>query len=677
VKLPIRFNGSVPIHIELLRFDFETNKNETIEIKGKEVKTMVKQASKRHPDDESNSLVLEYTVKKPGLYRLQKVVDISNLEVQRRTSDTLVVTCPKATIKPSTSDRCQGDLSDVTIEVKGIPPMKIVYRRTVNKEDQSFHFQSIQPENLISPLLGLSPAGTLVSSLEEGLSWGRSHSIDVRLNESMMTSGKWIYAIDEVHDAVGNIANFSADVEDSERLTAKRIHLEQAFTVHERPVAQLKGCDTHNPLKFAKGTLSSLPVEFGPTGTNFGDTKYTVTWKFSPLDELTASGDHGENATIEEFTVKRPRQKPEVHRTGLYTLMSVRNQFCSGEIKEPASCLLLHPPEPDLSITTEDIYDKCAGNAIGLLVDLDLTGTPPFVVHFEIIQNRQVKSHQIRVDGSRHQLELKPADAGHFTYRFTSIDDRVYGAHPLNSQALTLERDVKPPASAFIIRPDTERVSCIGEGIRAEVALQGEAPFTLEYELIDNGKRKRQKISGIDKSIIVISTEPLNHGGDYALTLASVQDKTGCKIFLDDEMKFFVRQQRPKASFGLLDGKRTTKALEGERIRLPLRLEGVPPWQLSYRKIDDSNGKIINVVKRNTNDILEVDQRGTYELIDVSDAQCPGTVDPSTASLQVEWIPRPEIRLADNAGLEPDGEKFWKREVCEGDVDAVQINLLG
>jgi nucleoporin POM152 len=339
--------------------------------------------------------------------------------------------------------------------------------------------------------------------------------------------------------------------------------------------------------------------------------------------------------------------------------------------------LLLNPPEPDLSITSEDIYDKCAGNSIGLLVDLDLTGTPPFIVHYEIEKDKQKESHKVRIDGSRHQLELKPSDAGHFTYRFKAIDDHVYGSRPLNSQSLKLEQDVKPPASAYLMKVSSEIVSCIEERVSIDVLLQGESPFTLEYELIHNGKRKKEKVSGIQENRVTISTEPLIQGGDYTLALASVQDKTGCKIFLSDEAKIAVRQQRPKASFGLVDGKRKVTALEGSKVRLPLRLDGVPPQRIIYRRVDDSSGKVFTVMKQNTNDILLVDQQGVYELVNVTDSLCPGFVDPSTATFEVEWIPRPSIKLAENAGLTLEGDTYSKREICEGDIDAVELSITG
>jgi nucleoporin POM152 len=666
----------VPISIEIFRLDFDTNANETIEIKQKEIRAMRKQADKKTPKGEI--LTLEYPIKKPGLYRLLRVVDESKLDVQRRISDTLVVKCPRASMKPSTTDRCIGDLSDLTIDVEGIPPLKIAYSRTINSKDQSFHLQSIQPENLVSPLTGSSSALTLISRGNEDISWAKSQLISVRLNESTTSSGKWLYSIDEVHDATGNVANFSARGEDGEHIYPKGSHLEQGLTVHERPQVRLEGCDSNKALRVAKGKSTAFPIRFGPLGRTPDDAGHVVTWEFSPIDTLTAEGGHGSEVVLEEFVSKNAHQKPNIERPGLYTIKSVRNQFCEGEVREPASCLLINPPEPDLTITSEDIYDKCAGSSIGLRLDLDLIGTPPFTVYYEVEErNSRPSTQRVEVSGSRHQLELKPETAGHFTYRFTRIDDQVYRGHALNPKDLTLEQDVKPPASAHLMGTGVLVEACIGEPVKLDIFLSGEPPFTLEYELLHDGKRVKQKLKGLDPGMHEISTGPLLHGGAYSLALTSVQDSTGCKIFLNQEVKIRVRPSRPKVSFGQVEGKRSTLTLEGREIELPLRLEGVSPWKVSFRNVNDSTGKIVEREVNSANGNIKIDTRGTYELVSVNDATCPGTVEASASTFDVGWIARPELKISNLSGVIPDGKKYVKREVCESDVDSMEVNLIG
>lgn len=674
--LPIQFNQTSPTLVEIFHVDFDTNVNETITIKSKELQKLQKQARKKTP--QAQDLVINYTVRKPGLYRLQKVIDDAKLEVQRHITDTLVVTCPQVSIQHSPPDRCIGDLSDMIISVKGVPPMKLVYSRTVDRKDSSFHFQSIQPENLVSPLLGSPDTVSMISRDNEDVSWGRSYAIDVRLNESMTPGGRWLYSIDEVHDATGNIANFSARGEEGEHIYPKGSHLEHALTVHGRPKVQMDGCDTGHPLKLAKGSAVALPINFSPLGDTLGNSEHTITWQFTPIDKLTASGDHGEHSVLQDFTAKTPQQKPKIDKPGLYTLTNIRSRFCEGEIKEPASCLLVNPPEPDLVIASEDIYDKCAGSSIGLTVDLDLIGTPPFTVRYEAVHDKQVTQHTVQVPGLRHQLELKPKDAGHFMYRFTAIDDQIYAGHVLRRDDLTLEQDVKPPASAFFAKYlDSEKItSCIEESVDFEVFLLGEPPFSLEYELVHDGKRTKHRIKDIEKTRYQISTGPLNHGGDYSVALASIQDKTGCKVFLSSRVKVEVRRQRPKVSFAQLDGKREVMTLEAKKVALPLRLEGEAPFKVGYRN-QDSSGQIIEKTLFTNNAFLEVDERGTYELVYVRDKNCPGTVDSATPRFSVDWIMRPELKIPNSAGLTQEHDLYIKREVCEGDVDALELNIKG
>src|SRR5271163_3983364 len=107
VSIPIRYNQTMPSHVELLRFDFDTNSNETIVLSNRERKGIFE-------DKERTTALAHYTVKKPGVYRLHKVIDESKLEVQRRMSDTLVVRCPKVEVTATDSDKCLGDLSDLT-----------------------------------------------------------------------------------------------------------------------------------------------------------------------------------------------------------------------------------------------------------------------------------------------------------------------------------------------------------------------------------------------------------------------------------------------------------------------------------------------------------------------------------------------------------------------------------
>ena len=68
----------MPISIELLRIDLNTNANETIVLTAKEIRKLKRQADKHFAKSDCTSpRVLYYPVKETGLYRLEKVLDES------------------------------------------------------------------------------------------------------------------------------------------------------------------------------------------------------------------------------------------------------------------------------------------------------------------------------------------------------------------------------------------------------------------------------------------------------------------------------------------------------------------------------------------------------------------------------------------------------------------------
>ena len=683
VNIPIRANQTTPILIELLRIDIDTNLNETIAIHNKEIRKLKKQADREHPkNDYATPRVLQYPVKETGLYRLQRVVDESNLEVQRRVSDTLVVQCPSAKAIAAPRDRCKGDLSDFHLQVDATPPLKIRYSKVINRDDHGHSVLSIHPENLVSPLARQRIAGAMVpleSEANTDVSWAQSRTIMIPLNESLGVGGGWQYTIDEVQDACGNVANYSQiRLLEQNRKTLRGMQLEQHFLVHERPRVSLRDYDSQHPIKVAKGKPKLLPVHLSSTGSeNHDSIATTISYLFTPEDDLLPNQKHSETATRNEVTLKGSSHGLEVREPGLYSLQSIRTEFCEGEVLEPSSCLLLNPPEPDLVISAENIPDKCAGNSVGLLVDLDLLGTPPFQISYNIrLAGGDVTPIVEKIERLHSQIELKPSHAGHYTYEFTGVSDAVYhDGVSLGHKHMVLEQDVRPPAAARIFDGDAVRKACIEEPVAIAIQMMGQPPFTVEYELVHRGRRQKHTIEDIDGSIHMLNTKPLDDGGEYTLALTSITDQSGCKSYLKVEVKITVGMQRPRAAFGMLEGKRSISALEAKRVALPLRFQGEAPWELTYRNMADGAIHVISL--HNSNDHIDVIDQGTYEIFDVSDATCPGTVDSNANRFTVDWIPRPSVQVADSPLIKYERSRYIKSEVCESDEDITDITFTG
>jgi nucleoporin POM152 len=617
----------------------------------------------------------DYKAKKPGVYRLKKVLDNYKLEVQRRTRDTYVVPCPRAVVKatPST-DRCVRDLSDMSLEVVGTPPLKIHYSRTINGKDHSFHFQSLQPDSMQMPLLLTSVGRQVVRDFDD-LSWIKPAVVSVPLNETMSVPGEWKYTVAEVHDALGNMANYT--LADEEQLDGPPPPgLEARFRVKERPQVHLEGCNPRQPLSAAKGSRAKLPLKVD-IGNDALDASYRVAWDFSPAGSLSATGDHGDVVVAGSFTGKDPRFWPDVQEPGLYTIRSISSNGCEGEIREPSSCLLWNPPEPELSLHAEDIPDKCAGNSIGLNVDLHLVGTPPFSIRYDVVVNgREPRRERLDVRGLRYQLPLLPRQAGNHKYIFKQIDDNIYKGVPLLGREMVLEQDVKPTAQAIIQTPSSVIAACLEDEVEVDVLLIGDAPFTLEWEMFHDGKRKMEKVSGLMQDTYKIKTPPLARGGDYILALSGVQDKAGCRNSLNEEVKIAVRRQKPRAAFGLVEGRRSTIGVEGESFRMPLRLQGEEHWTVSYRNLARPE-TILRHRSRSGNDVLVTSEPGTWEIVSVEDDMCPGVVDPKAATFDTSWYPKPSISVVEHKSLSGTAGLYEKADICEGDPDMFEVMLSG
>jgi nucleoporin POM152 len=686
VEIPIQINQTDPVQIDLLRRDFDMKTEETISIKTADLNKMKKAAialSKRVKSapaiPEIGQFLLRYPIKKPGQYTIRRIIDRSKLDVRPKPSEVLVVSCPSAKIKLDSSNRCRGDLSALSFEVEGVPPLKMKYRKLVNGNPSEASFQSIQPDNFMSPLRQELP---LVKYGDTDLSWAASQPVTVPINEIMNILGQYSYIIDEVQDAFGNRMQYTpSDNEEEDLSRAKYPGTSKAVTVRDRPmiwIPRSAECNAERPLKVAKGRTAELPHRI----SSVGRTEKDIEWPNK--NDYVFTGDHyiefeylpeGEDTKPKTLRVKKrdPADRITIKDPGLYILKSIRTDFCSGEVAEPSSCLLQNPPEPDLELSTSEISHKCANSPIGLLVDLDFEGTPPFTVQYVIQKGSQQQFKYEQFSGHRGQVRLEPHDAGRYEYAFIEVQDKYYKV-PLNH---VLTQDVRPSASATIVPVDSSKKDlCLGQSAAFQINLFGEAPWALEYELIHGKSRKKTTVKDITDPVYKVTVPDLKDGGEYTLSLSSVADKSGCKEFLkDQEQKFQVWSKLPTAAFGQLNGKHFAQILEGNTVRIPLKFTGQVLYD--YRIKNRNTGQIIKDRSLHANGILEVKTPGTYVLEHVADGYCEGITDSTANTFEVEWISRPTVSILQHPTIDGDGAAITKQEVCEGEEDHLELAFQG
>lgn len=675
VTIPIRINGTQPVNVELTRIDLETASAELINLSHKELKKLYKKSVR---EDDPDLRHLPYTVKQPGLYRLTRVTDVSQLEVRIYRSEALVVPCPKANLKVSGSqkkDRCKGDMSDMSLQVQGLAPLQITYSREIKGKPTVFSVQSIHPEGFESPLLaGFNSDGTLAEQGDHTLSWAQRRDIIVPLNESLGSAGDWAYSIDKVVDGCGNVVDYNALYEDADYVVPKKSGLSHRLLVHDRPRIRFLGCDPQTPIDLPKGVSSELPLQLVSARD---DAPYFVRFTFTPNDKLQSASEHSPDAVFKDYNMKGLTQALSIKEPGLYTIKELSSHFCPGEVMEPSSCLVITPPEPSMTMESDEILDKCTSSSIGLTIDLTLVGSPNFELNYRMIKDGGVPLVKtLVIDRTRHQVRFTPEDAGHYAYEFFSLRDKNYANIKLDPKINRVEQTVKPLAGASFVDPAPRKKCCIEEPVEFNVKMQGTPPLNLHYDLIHNGKRHRMTDTNITTSIHTIRTPPLKEGGEYALALTTVEDNSGCKIYLESEAKINVRWQRPKVQFAPIEGKTSIRALEGKPVDIPIRLAGESPWTVKIRNMDrEDPAKTFKFT--GTNSYLTVKEAGTYKLEDVFDNGCPGSVTGPDSTFKIAWIDRPKLRLSESASTSKKGSGFVRQDVCEGDEDAVELAFTG
>ena len=466
VELPIQINQTQPYLIELLRTDLNTFKNETLVINAKQARQLMKRADKGfHKSDTETPRLLKYQVSLTGLYQLVRVVDKSGLDVRLRSVDTAVVSCPSASISATEPDRCTGDLSNFAIQVVGVPPFKVKYSKRINRQQLSSISQNVQPLDLESPLGLDEPGHALLDPSKPYLQWTQSRTVSVEIKEALDKSGTWSYGIENVEEGLGNRVSY--DLESTQTNHHGKPHY-QSLTVHNRPRIVLAGCNAERPIRVAHGETARLPFRIQPSNHLAGeDWPLNVAYSFTPED---TQGPPESSV----FEMNDEKSVPQISKPGRYDIESIQSQFCAGEINEPSTCVLFNPPLPDLVLEAENIVDKCAGSPIGLHINLDFTGTPPFKLRWVTSHQGKRVSTTKQFPGMRGQLELKEHAAGSYKYEFLDIEDDVYAPVSLKRKNLILEQDIRPPASASFVHDSTVTSACLGEARVLDVHFVGE-----------------------------------------------------------------------------------------------------------------------------------------------------------------------------------------------------------
>ncbi|KAG8857714.1 hypothetical protein FRB91_010951 [Serendipita sp. 411] len=614
-----------------------------------------KTAMDKYPPLQKTQRIRWIKISKPGTIKLETVQD-GKMDVKLRDASVTIVKCPTARFTGPEEEkiRCRGDKDKLYMETFGVPPLKLEWQHDLGGKREVTTVESLNPD-----------------PEERAHNIYPSKQITIPLALDLDTLGQHIYSLNSITDGIGNkVELFSVGNRHKPEYT-------RSIAVLKPAEFAFQGCRAGETVNLLHGHDTSLTINAGYHDERDGPWKLMV--------QYTPEAAKAKGWTRELISPER-RHKFKVEGPGEYRLLGARGNICNGDILSPEVCRVVEVPQPKVEIEWKKLHE-CSGD-VGVTANLVLHGTPPFRIYYTTSHNKGPETtNSTVIDGSRGEITLQPERSGSYVYNFVSLSDKNYKNIPLSGQVIS--QTVHPLASAMFSGTsgrgsgrETTVQSCSGDVVEVPVELKGTAPWNLELQVVGPSGTETIQETGIktdQHSIKIKLPKDIDRdGGTLLVDLISVEDANGCKRTLAvPGVPVKVRRVKPTVKFYAKDGARSVQVLYGEQAHLPLRLTGDGPWVVSWRY----NSRAERVRRQrftSANDVLSVTEAGVYELLEVRDEQCPGTVIVPEHTYIVEHVPVPHVRLA----LESDGTQArngsWIRPpVCVSKEDFIDLRLKG
>ncbi|KAI0278168.1 hypothetical protein BGY98DRAFT_975678 [Russula aff. rugulosa BPL654] len=569
-----------------------------------------------------------------------------------------------------------GEDKDVplTLSIFGVPPLSLKWFKEINGRREYFIVEGIVTEH--------------VSSTEPSHpSYSPPQEVRVPLTVSAEAFGIHTYVLESVTDALGNLEYLSSwpSAKLGDLSSGSNAKISRSLRVLHRPTMAFKGCGPQKPASVRIGSNVSLVVNAQEADDL--DAPWDVKVRYQPpMDESGKSI----NKRLRPWQQTIQTQSSsgdltiEADSPGDYTIVDIRGKYCEGDVLSPETCTVVELPKPTAEIEWKRIHE-CSGDT-GVAASLVLHGTPPFHVYYRMQRDKEPARELVKTFyNSRGEMTLQPSQSGHYIYSFSHLSDANYNKVELKGP--TVDQMVHPLASAvFAGSSGRDRLtinSCSENSVDVDVNLMGIGPWNLSLQLVGPQKSDIISFSGIDTARrrlqVGVPKDVNREGGSFEINIVSIEDSSGCKRTLSTPgVTVYVKKIKPTAKFYGKESQRRVITLENEQAGLPLRLTGDGPWRIKYRVLQRPEQSQIARLE-SPNDYLRVTEKGIYEILEVSDSQCPGAVIPQESTYEVDWVPRPSAKISPDteATFESYNGTYILPAICEGTSGHVDFDLTG
>ncbi|WVR03750.1 hypothetical protein IAU60_000745 [Kwoniella sp. DSM 27419] len=593
--------------------------------------------------------IMFITVDKPSLVTLKSVVDKRGDRFQITPHrEAVIIECPtgggfvdqhdkdKKLIKwnkPKAPElRCVGEEEVVHFQARGVGPLRVAWKKKSGNKVDSGVIEGIEEDVL--------PVDDLALIRRDRVS--KTHTVPLRVNHDQ--PGDYTLFLTSVTDALHNTYSPSGPAS------------EKSYNVLSQPSVRL---DSSAMINLLHGEKAKIPVEVVVSGALEQDLEITYSFKSTSGDVLT-----------KKIKMNKKREDIVVSEPGTYTLMDVEG-VCVGGVMEPSSIVVQMVPLPTMDMSVTTLHEWWVTARSDLLILLEYTE-----------QRKGARARTLTETFNTHHgsVVLRPEHEGEYTYTFVSLSDKRYRGIKLDKAPI--KQTVHPLAYADLSGRigETRRhtlYACSGDEVTIDVDARGIAPLKLAYLKSWSSHSENITIpltAGRSRVSIPVPRElsaSSGANGKLIVALLSIEDGNGCVRKLSTPaVEVDIKRQKPTARFAKSQKVTIT---EGEVAKAALRLTGNAPWEVTY----SINGRENKVTLRDPNNHLKLDQKGTYKLIKVKDAHCPGDVLSGEETFEVDFKPRPAVSLQQASGITKNRSGFVHKGLCAGQEQQVALRFAG
>lgn len=246
-------------------------------------------------------------IKRTGTIRLDKVIDKDGVIVSiiRRHRDLRVVNCPSISFSTPTTDVCltspTTQLVPLDLIVRGVEPISIKWHSVYSAIGSN---KRVRKDETLA-----------------GITTGEVGYTHIPITASISSTGSYAYYLDSIVDGEGNIISYSSPL--SNTTVAHSINVHSPIKI-----SFSGGCLGGQPMKLFEGRTVGLEFKVTRDESMKSSLRSTVELDYKPATPDTLGW-------RKEIEIIGSSGRVEVDRSGVYEIVSARDEFCAGVVLVP------------------------------------------------------------------------------------------------------------------------------------------------------------------------------------------------------------------------------------------------------------------------------------------------------------------------------------------------------